>query len=204
MKLENKKALIFMFLIFVNLFCFGQHQISLSDADLEAFKQQTKNNINSLQNCIAIIGSKKTSFMEKHRALKTAKKLFIPGAKIEVSMLSPNGKITKKKFTHEMYFKRLSSLNYDEIVITFYDITYFNRFEMSPDKSYSGVVTIYQNFKGYREGKLHYGEVTSKNIEVFLQWLKDPFLKEHNWMLLLGDISVRETVPKYEDLKYKH
>ncbi len=81
-------------------------------------------------------------------------------------------------------------------------MSYISNFEQGADGNYYAVVRIYQKFQGYQDGKIVYQDITSKDIEVCLQWREDPILKEYNWILRLGNMNIKETKTKYEDLKF--
>ncbi len=204
MKSENNykimKIKIFFFLVFLfGYFGVFAQQRALTPQNIEDFKIQTKYNIGSLQNCITTIGSKSSTIEQKYKAIKNACNLFIPDAEIEVSSLY---KKLNTFFKVPKYFKRLSNLRYTEIKVSFYDMSYVAPFEQAPDGNFYSVVRIYQKFQGYQDGKIVYEDVSSKDIEVCLQWREDEHLGTYDWILRLGNMTIKETKTKYEDLQF--
>jgi len=93
------------------------------------------------------------------------------------------------------YLNKIRVLAFTKVEITFYDVQYISEFKKGPDGKYYGVITFFQKFEGYKEGKLVYKDVTQKNIEVVIDKVTTMYgsKKVERWNVLLGNITVKET-----------
>jgi len=155
---------------------------------VEEYKFKVLQKVKDLGRYIAIIGSKKSSSDKISQAIELANGLFVPDAQIEVS--SKSG--AKNYYEVSDYLKRLRSLKYDDVSVEWTNIYYVSELRNAPDGNYYGIVSFEQIFKGYREGRLVYEDITRKNVEVLVRRL----VKGGNtviWDILLSDIGVKET-----------
>ncbi len=167
-------------------------EFELTDEELKAFKQTTRDKISELETCIKIIGDKKYSSIKKKKSIETALKLFIPDAKMQVSSLR-NGRVSVNTFPMETYFMRLKSLPYSKVKISFYDLAYISDFQKGADGKYYATAFIFQKFEGFYGDNLSYEDKTQKTIDITLELREDPFFKKKRWVILLGDVKVTET-----------
>lgn len=93
------------------------------------------------------------------------------------------------------YLNKIRVLAFTKVEITFYDVQYISEFKKGTDGKYYGVITFFQKFEGYKEGKLVYKDVTQKNIEVVIDKVTTLYgsKKVERWNVLLGNITVKET-----------
>lgn len=168
-------------------------EINLSAADIDVFKEQTKQKIDEFQQYIVTIGSKDQPAEKRNMAEKEALKLFYTGAQMEISMVMPDGSTQKVNRPMEKYLARLKSLPYTRVVIKFYDIAYVSEFTKGPDGKYYSTATIIQEFTGYTADNVVYKDITKKEVEIIIDLVEDKFFKEKRWKIFLGDIKAAET-----------
>jgi len=168
-------------------------EINLSEADIEVFKDQTKQKVDEFQQYIITLGSKDQPAEKRDMAEKEALKLFYKGAQMEISVLMPDGSTQKVNRPMEKYLARLKSLPYTKVVIKFYDIAYIREFTKGPDGKYYSTATIIQEFTGFNDDNIVYTDVTKKDIEIIIDLVEDKFFNEKRWKIFLGDIKASET-----------
>ncbi len=168
-------------------------EINLSDADIELFKEQTKQKVDEFQQYIVTIGSKDEPAEKRNMAEKEALKLFYTGAQMEISLALPDGTVQKVNRPMEKYLARLKSLPYTKVIIKFYDIAYIRDFTKGPDGKYYSTATIIQEFTGFNKDNIIYTDVTKKDIEIIIDIVEDKFFNEKRWKIFLGDIKASET-----------
>jgi len=168
-------------------------EINLSEADIQVFKEQTKQKVDEFQQYIITLGSKDQPAEKRDMAEKEAIKLFYKGAQMEISMIMADGSTQKVMRPMEKYLARLKSLPYTKVVIKFYDIAYISEFTKGPDGKYYSTATIIQEFTGFNEDNIVYTDVTKKDIEIIIDLVEDKFFNEKRWKIFLGDIKASET-----------
>ena len=170
-----------------------QSEISLSDADIEVFKEQTRQKVDELTQHIVTIGDKKEPRNRRNLAEREALKLFYAGATMEISSILSDGSVKKVARPMEKYLARLKSLPYTKVEIKFYDIAYVSEFTKGPDGRYYSTATVIQEFTGFSGDNIIYSDVTKKEIEIIIDLVEDPFFSQKSWKLFLGDIKASET-----------
>ena len=168
-------------------------KLNLSAEELSLFKSATEEKINELQNCITIVGNKDKPDHDRDKAIKSALKLFIPNAVMEVSKLYPNSKTRVSSYGIDKYFARLKSLTYRQVNIRFYNLAYLSNFQKGNDGKYYATATIFQEFRGITFDGREYVDRTTKTITVVLSYEEDEFFKIKRWIVKLGDIKITET-----------
>jgi hypothetical protein len=168
-------------------------EITLSPADIEVFKDQTKKKIEEFQQYIITLGSKDEPSEKRNMAEKEALKLFFKEAIIETSVLMPGDSINKVERPIEKYLARLKSLPYTRVVINYYDIAYISSFTKGPDGKYYSTATIIQEFTGFNGDNIVYKDITKKDVEIIVDLVEDKFFNEKQWKIFLGDIKATET-----------
>lgn len=168
-------------------------EINLSAADIELFKEQTRQKVEEFEQYIITLGSKDEPAEKRNMAEKEALKLFYKGAEMEISTVLPDGTVQKVNRPMEKYLARLKSLPYTKVVIKFYDIAYVREFTKGPDGKYYSTATIIQEFTGFSNDDIIYTDVTKKEVEIIVDLVEDTFFKEKRWKIFLGDIKATET-----------
>jgi hypothetical protein len=168
-------------------------EITLSDADIQVFKEQTKQKVEEFQQYIVTLGSKDEPAEKRNMAEKEALKLFFKGSQMEISLVMPDGSTQKVNRPMEKYLARLKSLPFTKVVIKFYDIAYISNFTKGPDGKYYSTATIIQEFTGFNGDNIVYKDVTKKEVEIIIDLVEDKFFNEKRWKIFLGDIKASET-----------
>jgi acylphosphatase len=168
-------------------------EINLSDADIEVFKEQTKQKVEEFQQYIVTLGNKDEPAEKRNMAEKEALKLFYKGAEMEISTILPDGSVQKVNRLMEKYLARLKSLPYTKVIIKFYDIAYIREFTKGPDGKYYSTATIIQEFTGFSDDDIIYTDITKKEVEIIIDIVEDTFFQEKRWKIFLGDIKASET-----------
>ncbi len=168
-------------------------EINLSDADIEVFKQQTKQKVEEFQQHIVTIGSKDQPAEKRNMAEREALKLFLKGAEMQISVIMPDGTVNIQSRPMEKYLARLKSLPFTSVVIKFYDLVYISSFTKGPDGRYYSSATVIQEFSGFTGDNLVYKDVTKKEIEIIIDLVEDKFFNEKKWKVFLGNIKATET-----------
>jgi hypothetical protein len=168
-------------------------KLTLSDEDLKQFQIKAQQKVNSLGEYISIIADKSTSLIEGNKAIDLAEGLFLDKtSRIEVSNLNIENNV---KYEVRKYLNRLRALKYDEVVVTWIEVSYVSNLEKGPDGNYHGVVTFQQIFEGYSDGIVTYQDVTQKNVEVVLKSYSKQKRGEiiELWDVFLTNVKVEET-----------
>jgi len=168
-------------------------EISLSDADIEVFKEQTKQKVEEFQQHIVTIGSKDQPTEKRNMAEKEALKLFFKGAEMQISTINVDGTISLQSRPMEKYLARLKSLPFTAVSIKFYDLVYISSFTRGPDGRYYSSATVIQEFTGFSGDNIVYKDVTKKEIEIVVDLVEDKFFNEKKWKVFLGNIKATET-----------
>jgi len=168
-------------------------EISLSDSDIEVFKEQTKQKVEEFQQHIVTIGSKDQPTEKRNMAEKEALKLFFKGAEMQISTINTDGTVSIMSRPMEKYLARLKSLPFTAVVIKFYDLVYISSFTRGPDGRYYSSATVIQEFTGFSGDNIVYKDVTKKEIEIVVDLVEDKFFNEKKWKVFLGNIKATET-----------
>lgn len=168
-------------------------EINLSEADIEVFKEQTRQKVDEFTQHISTIADKGEAAERRNMAEKEALKLFFTGAEMEISSIGSDGGVVKISRPIPKYLSRLKALPYTRVEIRFYDIAYVSDFKRGPDGRYYSVATIIQEFTGFSGDNLVYTDVTEKEIEIIIDLVEDPFFSQKQWKIFLGDIKATET-----------
>jgi hypothetical protein len=168
-------------------------EINLSAADIEVFKEQTRQKVEEFQQYIITLGNKDEPAEKRNMAEIEALKLFYEGAQIEISTVMPDGSIQKIMRPMAKYLARLKSLPFTKVIIKFYDIAYVSDFTKGPDGRYYSTATIIQEFTGFSNDDIIYKDVTKKEVEIIVDLVTDKFFQEKRWKIFLGDIKATET-----------
>jgi hypothetical protein len=161
--------------------------------DMEEFSQKALDKTETLGRYFKLISNKETPWQDANSAIDLAVKLFVnEDAGVEVSSANSS---EKKMYPIRRYLERLKLLKYDQVDISWSDISYVSKLRKAPDGNYYGVISFVQKFTGYRDGVAVYTDYTKKNIEVILKG----YVKEVSgesvelWDVFLSDIGVINT-----------
>lgn len=161
----------------------------------EEFEKKAVQKTSQLNIYLKIICDKAANYEEINKAIEQSVSLFVDeNAMIETSSVTRND---VRRFTVRNYLSHIKVVNYDKIEIEWTNVQYVSDVKQGPDGNYYGVVSFEQVFRGYRDGKLVYQDVTRKNATVVLKTYEknvDGNIK-NVWDVLLSDIGVISTKP---------
>ena len=163
---------------------------NISKAEFEKKALQKTNQLNIY---LKIICDKSSRYEEINKAIDQSVGLFVSeNAMIETSSVNRND---VKRYKVRNYLSHIKLVNYDKIEIEWTSVQYVSDVKQGPDGNYYGVVSFEQVFRGYRDNKLIYQDVTRKNATVVLKTYEKNI--EGNvknvWDVLLSDIGVIST-----------
>ena len=159
----------------------------------EEFEEKALAKTKELEDYLRLIANKNTKFQKANEAIDAAVKLFIDEDRIMEVSSKNRANVSKLKI--RTYFERLKLLKYDDVRVSWSDISYVSNIKKGPDGNFYGVVTLQQKFEGFIDDKLVYTDVTKKNMEVILKTY-DKYVvgeKQTLWDVYLGDIGVVQT-----------
>jgi hypothetical protein len=186
------KKLLFTFItLFVCIYFVRAQPQELSEEDIANFKIRIKEKVEAFQTYITVVADKEEAMVKKDLAIKTALKLFLASATMEMASTS-NGQEVKRTLPMKDYFNRLKNLPYRKVNITSQQACYISSIQKTPDNKYVATATIYQLFEGcYSEARC-YKDATKKEIDITIEYKEDTF-GEMRWVVMLGDVRVTET-----------
>ncbi len=165
----------------------------MSDADYEEFATKAVNKAEYLNNYLSLLCNKTLDMYDKEQAQESALKLFVHDSTlVQVSSLHRE-EITTYKI--DGYLEHLALMNYDKVELLWRNVQYVTKFRLAPDGNYYGTITVEQVFRGLRDGKPIYEDITQKDIEIVLGNFRteENGITEYAWDVFLSDIGVEET-----------
>lgn len=165
------------------------------DIDHETYSQKAIQKTEELATYLAIISDRNNRMDETNKAVELAVQLFID----EKAQFEVSGKEGKTRYPVRAYLNRLKLLQYDRIEITWTDISYVSDLKKGMDGNYYGIITLQQRFKGYKDNRMVYGDLTEKNIEVkVMAYQKESEgTQQQLWDVFLSDVGV--VVTKFDE-----
>ena len=130
---------------------------------------------------------------DKDQAIENALKLFVHDSTlVQVSSVTRD---QTSAYKIRDYLKRLSLLNYDKVELVWRDVQYVTKFRLAADGNYYGAITVEQLFRGFRDGRPVYEDITRKDVEIVLGNFRreKSGATEYAWDVLLSNIGVEET-----------
>jgi hypothetical protein len=158
----------------------------------EEFMEKSYAKIHQFNSYLKILCDKTATLDEQDNAVDQAVKLFVDDATIETSSVNSN---VKGHFKVHDYLENLKNLRYDKIDITWTRVEYVSDIRIGADGKYYGAISFEQTFRGYRDGRLVYEDVTKKTAEVELKMYEKNYHGNAvgQWDVLLSDIEVLTT-----------
>lgn len=163
--------------------------------EFERFRNKALVKVDELGTYLATIVDPKTPTDKSNSTIDLAVTLFVNEAsRVEVSNVNTG---IKNKYKIRDYLRRLKlkGADYQQVEVSYADITYASDFRKGPDGNYYGVVSFVQTFKGLVDGKIIYGDVTQRNVTVILKLYEKAVDGETKkmWDVFLADIGIQET-----------
>jgi hypothetical protein len=160
---------------------------------MNRFKNIALQKTEALSNYIITVTDKSLDNDTKMMAIDQSVRLFQSEENsVEVSSL---GSTTTSVIPIRQYLNKIRVLKYSKVIIKWYDINYVSEFKQGADGKYYAVITLFQKFEGYNDGKLAYSDISQKQMEVILDSMDKKIGDQviQQWDVLLGNISVVET-----------
>ena len=170
-----------------------KEELELSDTDYEEYAAKAVNKAEYLNNYLSLLCNRTLDMYDKEQAKESALKLFVHDSTVvQVSSLHRE-KIDKYRI--DEYLEHLILINYDKVELLWRNVQYITKFRLGPDGNYYGTITVEQVFRGIKDGKPVYEDVTQKDIEIVLGNFKkeESGVVEYAWDVFLSDIGVEET-----------
>lgn len=168
-------------------------ELELDRVDYEEYAAKAINKAEYLGYYLDLLCNQKLDMYDKDQAIANALQLFVhDSTRVQVSSVTRD-QTTAYKIKD--YLQRLSLLNYDKVELLWRNLQYVTKFRLAPDGNYYGTITVEQLFRGFRDGRPIYEDITQKDVEIVL----GNFRKEESgtvtsaWDVLLSDIGVEET-----------
>ncbi|MDJ1500542.1 hypothetical protein QNI22_07795 [Cytophagaceae bacterium BD1B2-1] len=163
--------------------------------EFEKFRNKALIKVDELGTYLATIVDPKTPAEKANSTIGLAVTLFVnEDARVEVSNVNTG---IKNKYKIRDYLRRLKLVgaDYQEVEVSYADISYATDFRKGPDGNYYGVVSFVQTFKGLVDGKVVYGDVTQRNVTVILKLYEKAVDGETKklWDVFLADVGIEET-----------
>ena len=168
-------------------------ELELDRVDYVEYAAKAINKAEYLGYYLDLLCNRNLDIYDKDQAIANALQLFVhDSTRVQVSSVTRD-QTTAYKIKD--YLKRLSLLNYDKVELLWRNLQYVTKFRLAPDGNYYGTITVEQLFRGFRDGRPVYEDITQKDVEIVL----GNFRKEESgtvtsaWDVLLSDIGVEET-----------
>jgi hypothetical protein len=164
-----------------------------TNEELASFQEKGIIKVNTFKNYLNKIGNKSTTQSAGLDAINNALKLFYGNTFVQVSSTRHDA---KPKYPTKTYLERVRALNYDKVEIEWADFQYTSNLRKAPDGNYYGYIKFRQRFKGIRDGKVIYEDITDKTIAVVLKSYDKAIEGEtvENFDIFLGDMDVLQTM----------
>lgn len=170
-----------------------RQELELDRVDYEEYAAKAINKAEYLGYYLDLLCNRQLDMYDKDQAIANALQLFVhDSTRVQVSSVTRDQTTVYKI---KDYLKRLSLLNYDKVELLWRNLEYVTKFRLAPDGNYYGTITVEQLFRGFRDGRAIYEDITQKDVEIVL----GNFRREESgaitsaWDVLLSDIGVEET-----------
>lgn len=167
--------------------------LELNETNYKEYAAKALNKAEYLGYYLDLLCDRTLDIYDKDQAIENALKLFVHDSTlVQVSSVTRD-RTTAYKIKN--YLKRLSLLNYDKVELVWRDVQYVTKFRLAADGRYYGAITVEQLFRGFRDGRPIYEDVTRKDVEIVLGKFRreESGATEYAWDVLLSNIGVEET-----------
>ena len=159
----------------------------------DEFRDKAAQKTRQFSTYLKILCDKSSGYDELNKAIDLAVLLFVnEDAIVETSSINRND-IRRRKI--RAYLTDVKMYRYDKVELEWTSVQYVGDVKKGPDGNYYGVVTFEQVFRGYRDGKIIYQDITRKNANIVLKTYdkNDEGSVKKEWEVLLSDIGVLST-----------
>lgn len=165
----------------------------LGNVSRKEFEAKAEKKTAQFTDYLKILCDKTASYEELNKAVNQAITLFVnEDAVVEISSNNRNS-ILRLKIRD--YLKKVKQIQYDKIEIKWTHVQYVSDLKPGPDGNFYGTVSFEQEFKGYRDGRLVYSDITLKHANVVLKTYAKTYegSTRRIWDVLLSDVGVVAT-----------
>jgi hypothetical protein len=165
----------------------------LGDVSRKEFEEKAEKKTAQFTDYLKILCDKSAGYEELDKAVNQAVGLFVnEDAVVEVSSNNRNS-ILRSKIRD--YLRKVKQVQYDKIDVKWTHVQYVSDLKPGPDGNLYGTVSFEQEFRGYRDGKMVYSDVTLKHANVVLKTYDKTYEGSTRkvWDVLLSDIGVVAT-----------
>jgi len=157
------------------------------------FEEKAEKKTAQFTDYLKVLCNKTAGYEELDKAVNQAVTLFVnEDAMVEVSSNNRNAVLRLKI---RDYLKKVKQIQYDRVDVKWTHVQYVSDLKPGPDGNLYGTVSFEQEFRGYRDGKLVYSDVTLKHANVVLKTYNKSYEGSTRkiWDVLLSDIGVVAT-----------
>jgi hypothetical protein len=165
----------------------------LGDVSRKEFEEKAEKKTAQFTDYLKILCDKSAGYEELDKAVNQAVGLFVnEDAVVEVSSNNRNS-ILRSKIRD--YLRKVKQVQYDKIDVKWTHVQYVSDLKPGPDGNLYGTVSFEQEFRGYRDGKMVYSDVTLKHANVVLKTYDKTYEGSTRkvWDVLLSDVGVVAT-----------
>ena len=170
-----------------------KNELELSKVEYKEYAAKAVNKAEYLGYYLDLLCDQTLDIYDKDQAIENALKLFVHDSTlVQVSSVTRD---QTSAYKIRNYLKRLSLLNYDKVELVWRDVQYVTKFRLAADGKYYGAITVEQLFRGFKDGRPVYEDVTRKDVEIVLGNFRREKggTTEYAWDVLLSNIGVEET-----------
>lgn len=163
------------------------------DVSKKEFEEKAEKKTTQFTEYLKILCDKTAGYEELNKAIAQTITLFVnENAIIETSSNNRNN-VSRLKIRD--YLTKVKKIQYDKIEIEWTHVQYVSDLKPGPDGNFYGMVSFEQEFRGYRDGKLVYSDITRKNATVVLKTYQKSYegTTKKIWDVLLSDVGVIST-----------
>ena len=168
-------------------------ELELNNTEYKEYAAKAVNKAEYLGYYLDLLCDRTLDIYDKDQAIENALKLFVHDSTlVQVSSVTRDH---TSAYKIKNYLKRLSLLSYDKVELVWRDVQYVTKFRLAADGRYYGAITVEQLFRGFRDGRPIYEDVTRKDVEIVLGRFRreESGATEYAWDVLLSNIGVEET-----------
>lgn len=165
----------------------------LNGVSRKEFEEKAEKKTTQFTDYLKVLCNKSASYEELDKAIDQAVGLFVnEDATVEVSSNNRNS-IMRQRIRD--YLKKVKLIQYEKIDVKWTHVQYVSDLKPGPDGNLYGTVSFEQEFRGYRDGKLVYSDVTLKHANVVLKTYNKTYEGSTRkiWDVLLSDVGVVAT-----------
>jgi hypothetical protein len=206
--MKPTKIILTLFLFLISVVSMAQHE--LSDSDKAALQERVKQKVDEFVHYLGNIVNKDLSDAQRQNSVKSAIELFVGKGerwsivndygekeyrnpvRMQISSVNRNYSswLSMKKYLQNQYN---NIHKYGKVVIESADVVRVDNINRVGDGQYEAMAYYCQKYIAFRDGRVVYGDITTKKIKVYISALE--VLGSVIWEAKLGDVYVTATKP---------